>query len=342
MKVHRIVIILSIILIVLAGCKKDKKEVKSMEDLYKEQGIPVKVETVKTSSFSKNITFFAEMEGYKQTTVYNKAADYVKKINANIGDYVKKDAVIVEFPKDSHSSQYVQAKAQYENLEKMYNRMKSLFEAGSIARQDLDDVETQYIVAKENYKTLKSMTDVVAPYNGVITEFFMKKTEFVDVDLPLFTISDLTKLKAVIWITEDNIDFFKKGLNVKAVWKSHEISGKVTEVALAMDKTHKAFRAVAVFDNPGTEIKGGVTAEINLEVYRNDTAVVVSSENVKNISVKPMVWINNNGVAQKRPVTIANVSGSNLEIGSGLSAGESLVVEGLELIYDKAKLNIQD
>ena len=342
MKVHKIVIILSIILIVLAGCKKDKEAAKSMEDLYKEKGIPVKVETVKINSFSKNITFFAEMEGHKQTTVYNKAADYVKKINANIGDYVKKDAVVVTFPKDSHSSQYVQAKAQYENLEKMYNRMKSLFEAGSIARQDLDDVETQYIVARENYESVASMTDVEAPYNGVITEFFMKKTEFVDVDQPLFTISDLTKLKAVIWITEDNIDFFRKGLNVKAVWKSHEINGKVTEVALAMDKTRKAFRAVAVFDNPGTEVKGGVTAEIKLEVYRNDEAVVIGSEYVKNISVNPMVWINSNGTAVKRPIEIANISGSEIEVKSGLNAGESLIVEGMELVYDKAKLNIQD
>jgi len=341
MKFIKILLITMVVFSVVSCAKKKKTNPKSMEEIQKEKGIPVEVEIINSNKFIKYQNYFAELMGEKETTIYAKVADRIKEIKVSTGSAVEKDEIIVTFPKNSTFAGYYEIKAQKENLEKTLNRTRELYKVGGIPKQQLDDIETQYKVAERSLEAINENLEEKAPYDGVITKVHIQAGDHVFIDEPLYTISQLNKLKANIWVNEDDIDFIKKGMTASAIWKSHKIYGKVTQVALAMDSNKKAFRTEVTFNNPGIEIKAGVTANIDLELFSKDDVIAVDREFIKNITGNPYVWLANTETAKKKPVELGLIQNNMIEIINGLSIGDNLITKGHELLEEGKKLLIQ-
>ena len=142
----------------LFGCSgNDNNESKSMEQIQKEEGIPVVVQPIVPQKFEKYLTFYGQFKGFKETTVGAMIGGRIEKINAKPGAKVKENQVIIEFPEDAPASQYQQAKSAYENSKKTYERMKALHEKGEISQAQFDGIETKFRVDKRNYETMKDM-----------------------------------------------------------------------------------------------------------------------------------------------------------------------------------------
>ena len=105
--------------VALAGCNKDKtsEEInkKSMAQIYSEEGTPVNIATVRTSSFQTALSYDATVNGIYESTASAKLSDSMESVKYSVGDWVDKDAVVVTFPKDNPSANYYQAKSVYEN-----------------------------------------------------------------------------------------------------------------------------------------------------------------------------------------------------------------------------------
>lgn len=63
--------------------------------------------------------------------------------------------------KDQINSMLEQAKANFENTENNYERMKKLFDSGSVSQQQFDIAKTQYLVAKAQYESSKKQKEIV-------------------------------------------------------------------------------------------------------------------------------------------------------------------------------------
>lgn len=326
---------------VLNGCGSDEEtESKSMQAIYDEKGVPVTVDTVKTEPFKKHLAFYAMLQG--ETEVMKGAAvdDYVKKVNARVGDYVNEGDIIVEFPTDNIQMQYEQAKAAFENSEKTYDRMKRLLEAGEIAEAQFDGAETKYLVDKRNFEQIKQALFIKAPINGVVVEMFAEEGHSVRKEDPLFKVASLNNLKATIWVTETEIGLIKRGSKAFITTGDRRVAGRVTKVSLAMDEYRRAFAVEIVFPNNGRQLYSGVTADIQLSVYENPEAVVVPRNVILERGDEHFVYLAKNGKAQARKIELGEESDIDIEVTSGLQPGELLIVEGMTRLDDGQKLNI--
>ena len=324
-----------------SGCSgDDEKESKSMEQIQKEEGIPVAVEKIKLQRFEKFLSFFGKFKGEKETIVGAMIGGRIEKINFRPGDKVKKDEVIIEFPMDSPASQYQQAKSAYENSKKTYERMKNLFERGEIAQAQFDGVETKYLVDKRNYETMKDMLQLDAPYDGTITEIMVHEGDNVKAKKPLFTIAKLNRMKIRIWLSDSERMQIKKGMKAIATVGSRSYAGKVYELSLSVNPMKQAFYADLIFDNRNREILAGTTADVKIITYENDSAIVVPRNLVKEEKAKKYVFLANGDTAKKQFVTVSNENGINYEIGSGLKEGDPLIVKGSARLSDGAKIKV--
>ena len=262
-KTFKVVSILFLILFQFYGCGEEQTESKNMEQIYKEEGIPVRVERVQLSSFSKQNTYNTTLTGIKESNASAMIGGRIEKVLVKVGDYVKKDQVIFEFPADAPSAQYYQAKVAFENSENMYNRYKKLFEVGGVSAQDFDNVKTQYEVNKANYDNVSKLVKVLSPISGYVTKVNVRETDDVKKETVLATISNLSKFKGSILISEDEISNVKIGSKAIAEWQGMKIEGKVTQVDMAMDQMTQAFNADVTFENRNRTIKPGVTVDGN-------------------------------------------------------------------------------
>jgi RND family efflux transporter MFP subunit len=324
----------------LTSCGDDKPDAKSMDEIRKEEGIPVQVEEVKYQPFNKYLTFFSKLTGIKEATKGSIVGGKIEKINASVGDYVREKQIIVEFDTYNPGVQYEQAKSAYENLKKNYERVKALLEAGETSQANYDAIETQYIVAKRNYESVRQMLFIEAPFDGILVDMKVNVGDNVKGDVPLFTVSQTNKMRSKIWVSEKEISQFKKGMKAITEYNGQQFIGKVVEISLAMDPAKQAFFVEVEFDNPKGIIKSGVTNEIRILTYEKPNAVIIQRSLVNNDEKGSYVFVVENNKAVKRYITNGNESGLLYEVSNGLQVGDMLVVKGASQLEDGSKVKV--
>ena len=327
------------VMLLAAGCsKKEEIESKNLEQIQNENGVPVKVKTMELEDFTKFLPYNATLTGYRQSHASAMMGGRIEKIHAKVGDQVEKDQILIEFPEDAPGGQYVQAKSALELAEKTYNRMKKLYDLGGISLQDLDQLETQYNVSKANFDAVSQMLKVRAPISGMVTNIRVHETDNVKAETVLVTITQTDKMKAKLWATEEEVCQIKKGMNVTAKWQDKVLSGKVKEVAIAMDIAHNAFGVDVVFDNSQMMCKSGVIGEILIKTYSTE-AFVLPRKVVKEDNEGKYIFKVKSDKAVKSYITTGNENGS-YEIVSGILAGDAVIMEGFSLVSDGKKVKI--
>lgn len=327
--------------LVLSGCAKEEKEPeKSMEQIRKEQGEPVRIVNVQPAVFEEYITAPSTLSGYMEMIKRSYFGDKVIGVKAKVGSYVEEGQVVIVFPTDNPTIQYEQAKAGYENAKKNYERMKSLYDSGDIAKVRLDEVETGYIVAKRNFESIKQMIEIESPISGVIVDLFVKEGEDVGSGKPLFKVAQINRMIAKLWVTSEEQAQLRIGMKAEAKWNGDTYFGKVTEIAEAMDPQRKAFGVEVVFPNRAKELKSGATVDVSIRTLLKENAIVAPKKVVKKDEKGDYIFLEKMGQAVKRYVTTGLVNSKTIEIIEGLNPDDKLITEGYAFLEDGSKVKV--
>ncbi|MDQ1354845.1 MAG: rane fusion protein multidrug efflux system [Acidobacteriota bacterium] len=336
-KMLAIILGLSLVL-TFPACTQKKEEAKSMEQIYSEAGVPVRTHTIAPKEFKTVLSYNSELSGIKESTAYAAMGEKVEKILVKVGDYVKKDQVLLTFPTDSPSAQYFQAKVAFENARTAFERIDNLYNKGGISLQDRDNAKARFDVAKADWDTVRQMVMVKAPISGYVSKIYVSETDNIDKEMPLVTISNTEKMKSVIWVSEAEIFAVREGMPATAVWLGNRIEGQVVQVDTAMNMMNKAFRSLVEFANPDKQLKAGTTVEIRITTSANPNAIVVERKDVIKEQEEYFVYVVKDGKAEKRKVTLGSQQGMVVEIREGLNPGDQLVVEGQLLLDNGSKV----
>ena len=327
-------------MLVFVGCaRQEEAESKNMEQIYKEEGIPVEVQVMQPETFLKELSFNATLSGIRQSAAAAMIGGRIEKVNVKVGESVTKDQVMFEFPEDAPAGQLTQARSAFEMIEATYARMQNLYAKGGISKQDLEGVETQYKVAEANLDAVMQMLKVRAPIDGYVIAVNVRETDGVHAEDVLAFVSQTKQMKARIWATENEVCQIKKGQTATATWNSVTLKGKVTEIAIAMDRGHNAFGVDLVFDNNNNLCKSNVISDISIQTYKNNNAFIIARSNVKKDVNGYFIYKVESEKAIKTYVEIGQENGG-FEIVDGVTQEEQVIVKGLNLVYDGAKVKI--
>ena len=326
--------------LLINSCGKDEETAKSMSQIQEEEGTPVKVTEIKLQPFAKYLSYFSKLTGVKEATRGAIVGGKIEKINFKVGDFVKENQVVVQFPTDQVGAQYEQAKSAFENAQKTYERMKALLQAGETAQANYDAAETQYLVAKSNFEAAKDMIFIDSPFDGYLVDLKVNEGDNVKNDTHLFTIAQLYKMKAKVWVTDNEIALIKKGMNAEITYNNKTYTGKVTDVSLGIDPMKQAFYAEIEFPNPKMELKNGLTVEVKILVYENKNTIVIPRSLIQKDEKGSYVFVEKDGKAAKRYVTNNMESGIEYEVKSGLNVGDKLITQGGSQLNDGVKVNV--
>jgi RND family efflux transporter MFP subunit len=322
---------------IFSACsKKAQSDLKSMEQIHEEEGMPVVTREMRPSTFTAFLKYPASFMARSESTAKAGISEVVRTIHGKLGDAVTKDDVIISLSQDNPS--YQQAKASFANAEATYKRTQSLFASNGVSQQNLDNAKTQYEVARANLKAMDDAINVKAPISGIITRLDVRATENVQSGTVLFTVSNLERIEARIWVSARDIGLIKGGMPVTTEWLGQVVSGEVSQVNLIMDTEKKAFLVTAEFRNTGRLLTSGMNLDVTLETYRNDNALYIHRRELVTENGRPFVYVCENDTAVKRPVVIGRSQGLLLEITQGLNPADILISDGSQLVEDGSKV----
>ncbi len=330
-----------VVLAVLAGCSgQEQTATRSIEQIHREEGIPVQVRSVEPANFETYLSFTTSMSGAAESTASAMISDEVSEILHQVGDYVERGTPVVRFPEDNPALNWEQTRVGFEAARTAYERVQRLYQDDGVSQQAYDDARTQFEVARANWQSVQDMARVKAPISGYITRINVFPSDNVRQGDALFTVSDLEELKATVWLTDRQVREVEVGQAASAVWQDQEVSGEVVQVDMAMDQTRKAFAAKLRFRNPGLRIQSGVTAAVQIETYRNEDAVILNQREILDDGSQQWVFVVRNGEAVEVPVETGRSQGLLVEVTSGLSQGDDVITSGIELVSDGSAVRI--
>jgi membrane fusion protein, heavy metal efflux system len=180
---------------------------------------------------------------------------------------------------------------------------------------------------------------VRAPRSGVVTDLGAAAGEYaksLDNANPLCTIADLTNVWAVGDLYEKDLASVKLGdpVDVTAqAYPGEPRRGRITAIGSNVDTTTRTLKVRVVLANPGRRLKPDMFATIRV-VRTVRTAVVVPQAAVVREGTAAYLFVQHAaGHFERRAVTLGrDTEGHQVEVTSGLAPGDTIVVEGAELL----------
>lgn len=318
--------------------KSSSTSSKSMEQIYEEQGRPVKVQTVSPKEFSVFLKFPTVLRNQSEAIAYAKIDDIVREIKVKVGDYVTRDQILLSFSSDNAS--YQQAKLSYENAKATYERSEQLFAQSGISKQDFDNVRTQYELARRALEAMEDIIYVKAPIEGIVSQVYVKTNQNVHPGEPLVSISNKAGFEAVFSVTPDEIDYIKVGSYARIEERGAILEGHVVEIPLVMDPAKGAFSVRAVFAGNSKAFVSGMSVDVAVEIYHNKSAIVIPRNLLNRSDNGYFVYVANGNKAERRDVIIGRERDLEVEVVYGLNPGDKLIVEGYQGLMDNTLINV--
>ncbi len=150
-----------------------KEPALSLEEIYKTEGIPVEAADVSRGQLDIWKTFSGELKGIMQAELTSHLSTSVVKVFHSVGDVVKEGDIIMKIDPDDPTSmtvKYREDEQLYLQALRSYERMKILYEAGAVSKQDFENARTSYDIAQSNYTSSKESVEIPAPFTGTLTD----------------------------------------------------------------------------------------------------------------------------------------------------------------------------
>ncbi len=304
-----------------------------------------KVTTTTSKAVAEVITideiYSSEIKAYKEVMVTPAASGVrIDKIFVEVGDKVRQGQLLATLD----PTQYYQQMTSLENLRADYNRLESVYKAGGISLQTLEQSKTNLMIQEEVAKNLKTNIEVLSPISGVVTA---RNTEAGNlfVAQPILNVMQINRLKVMADIPEIYFPDVKVGMPVTIsteVYPGEVFEGKVSLIAPAISSDTRTFSVEVTLPNSSERLRPGMFARATFSMRSKDGIMVPDIAVQKQIGTDDrFVYVNNNGVAERRGVNVGRLVGDKYDILSGVEAGEQVITTAFSRISNGKAIEIK-
>ena len=264
-------------------------------------------------------------------------------VNVDIGDAVKKGQILAELDNREATAQLKQAKAKYDLALQILNRYKDLRSEGHISIQDLDNANSEELIAKSQYEFYKvklEQTKLIAPFDGVIQNRYLDTGSVINGGIPIVEILGSKNVEAHISIPLKFID--KLNIGNSYDFKIGNKKSKGVLARLAPMTPGGSDNRLAIF-NFDTFFDPGSIAELklSLNIEGRGTWVPIKSLSQSEQGIWVVYTVNDKKVVIRDLVEILYFEGEYAFVNGTLNDGDLVVLGGAQKIIEGKSLNIQ-
>ncbi len=332
----------------LGGCKmKSGGSGDTGKEAAAPEAVPVEVAPVSRRSIAASYGGTAALEARGEAQVVAKTSGIALQVLVDIGQHVNVGQTLVRIDRDRATLQAAQASAQVSKLEANYRRAVQLAEQKMVSANDVDQLRFDLANARDSLRMAQlelSYGNVTAPISGVVATRDIKPGNFVQINSPIFTIVDTSRLEATLNVPEREIETLKAGqpvdLSIDAL-PGRTFTGKVDRVAPVVDAGSGTFRVIVAFDGDGA-LQPGMFGRIRIRYDQRADARVIPREALLDDEGDPAVFVVRGGKAVRTTLQLGYDDGPWVEVRSGLKDADRVVVAGKAALRDGSAVKVLD
>jgi len=308
---------------------------------YKHSSVPVaavNTTTVERGDIQAIVSATGTIKAANSVEISSRVTGLITEVTVKENDMVKAGQVLAVLDDASIKEQVAQYQAQLANYAAIYERSRKLAAIGGQSVQEFDSARTNYLVAQSAYNNFVSQLGyyiITSPIDGMVVGIPTPAGQTVAQGIAspqvIMTIADMSKMQIKVLVDETDIGKVKVGQLVTFTVDSYSdknFAGKVTVISRsATTSSNVVYYPVYVdVEAPQGLLFPAMTARVGITVGESRNAIIVPSSTVKEEKGQKFVKVMVNGKELSRPVNTGLTDDENIEILSGLSEGEPVVL----------------
>lgn len=311
------------------------------------------------------LTLPGRLEAYYRAPIYARVSGYLKSWQVDIGARVTAGQLLAEIDAPDLDQQLLQARADLANAEAAsklsaatLKRRQSLLASNFVSLQEIDErtadlssKNAQVKAMQANVDRLQALTGykrVEAPFDGVVTERNTDVGALINggtgTGAAMFVVSDIRKLRVYVNVPQSYLASIKVGGAASIAvpeYIGRSFPATVESSSQAVDVGSGTSRMQLKLDNANGDLRPGSYADVTLNLTNeNDLLTIPASALIFNRDGLSVATVDDEDRLRFKKVTIARDLGREIEIASGLSAQDRIVVTPADGVVDGDRVRI--
>ncbi len=297
------------------------------------QPLPIVIEALGTAIANESVTITAQ-----ETKI-------VKQLAFNDGDSVLKDQLLVQLDDREEMARVNELDVSLSEAIRQYERIKNLRKESAASEQLLDEqdarvkgLQAQIDVAHSQLSELR----VNAPFAGQLGVRSVSLGSLVQPGDVITTLDDVSLIKVDFSVSETHLASLQLGQKVSATsvaYANETFEGAITSVGSRVDPVTRSVLVRAVIDNADRKLRPGMLLQVLLE-KRVLQALLIPEKALVPQENKQFVYVLNDQKVVKTEIQIGARKPGVVQVVSGLSEGQSVVVEGTLRVRDQSAVRV--
>lgn len=348
------------LVLIIVSCKNNSEDRGLKEDI---NPVLVEVSLPNTMNEGSTINLSGKVSAVNTAILSTRMMGHVDKIYVSSGDKVKEGQLLLRINNLDLSAKLAQAKAgvteaqvAYSNAKKDMDRYSFLYQEQSASQKELDDVETQYAMAKARLEAAKqaksqvaaqfSYSDLRAPFSGVISNKFINEGDMANPGVPLLEIEAPGNYEVQTMASESQITEVKQGMEVEVLIKALDeiVQGKVIEISTSSKNTGGQFQIKVLLDLTSQPILSGMYTTVKIPTTsENKGAIALIPKNaiISKGELKGVYTVSDQNTVVLRWLRLGQVYGDEIEVLTGLKPSEQIVISAEGILKNGTKIALK-
>lgn len=270
----------------------------------------------------------------------------VRQINFNEGEPVEAGRLLIQIDDSKLAAAVAEAEANFKLSQASFDRMRQLQKDRLVSRQEFDQAAAVFDVNRAGFELKRQLlkdTRIVAPFNGVTGARMVSPGQVIAKNTTLTWLVQMDPVKVEVNVPERFLGQLQLGQSLEIAVASlpgRKFAGRVYFIAPQIDPNSRTALVKARINNPKHELRPGMFANLELALQIRNSAVVIPEVALMLSGERASIYVvDKESTAHLRPVKTGLRLAGDVEIVSGLVAGEKVVVEGTQKLRPGAKVS---
>ncbi|WP_227869646.1 efflux RND transporter periplasmic adaptor subunit [Undibacterium parvum] len=339
-------------LLLLVACSKP---VEKTEDIR-----PVRAMKVAADNAEIAAEFSGEVRPRIESKLGFRVGGKIIARKVDLGSEVKRGQVLMQLDPQDLGLAQAQAKAGLSAAESSRDlartelkRYQDLREKNFVGAAVLDAKDGTYKAAQANYEqalaAFKNQSNqagyatLVADVDGVVTAVDAEAGQVVAAGVPVLRIAQAGEMDVVIGIPEDKVNTIRQIKDIRVrLWANPNevILAKMRELSPIADPVTRTYTAKLALPADAKDVKLGMTAAVTFATKNPRAMIKLPMTALFQDKNMTSVWIVEGGAVKLVPVQLADSSGADILLASGVAIGQTVVTAGVNLLKPGQKVSV--
>lgn len=262
------------------------------------------------------------------------------------GQRVEKDTVIVRLEQKEEQAQLEAAKIQLAEHERELRRLSGLLKERAAAQRDVDSRQTQLRITKKNIEEITARIEdrtLRAPFAGRVGVRRLSEGALVQPGQVITTLDDTSQIKLDFTVPETALPFVSEGMSITArstIYPDEIFEGILRTIDTRIDPMSRSLSVRALLPNEAGKIHPGMLLRVSIELPERSTLMAPEEAILQRKNKAFVLLVDDESVVQEREVTLGLRRDGLVELRTGVSEGEKLVVRGVVAVRNGMKVDV--